>query len=176
MHSPLTTLLVIAAVGSCDPAQFKSPLSDPAKAKADQKLLGTWSGRDERTEFVLFIETKEDQQLDLLLVGRSKTDGVAQIAWDAFSSTVGGKTYLNMREKQFSDMFNNKFTVAATSSVVRYELSGDSLSLSYLPNESLGDAGTALTAADTRTVAAAVQKLPAAAFKPFLTMKRFKLP
>jgi hypothetical protein len=176
MHTPLATLMVLAAVGSCDPMQFKSPLSDPAKVRPDARLVGTWSGRDDRTDFVFFVEAREDQHLDLLLVGRSKSDGVAQIAWDGFPTSLGGKTYLNLREKHYSDMFANKFTLAETTSVVRYELTADTLAISYLPGESLGDAGVALETADSRAVAAAVQKLPPAAFKPFVSLKRFKVP
>jgi|GEM_PF-3831510 hypothetical protein len=176
-HSVLVALL-LASLGSCDPAQFKSPLSDPAKPKLEPKLTGTWGGRDEKTEFVFFVQPREDQHLDLLLVGRSTGDGVGQLVWDAFPTTLGGKTYLNLREKKITDNFANKYTLEPTYSLVRYELHGDTLKLAYLPNDALQsiDGGVALKEADSAALSAGVQQLPASAFKHFITLKRFKVP
>jgi hypothetical protein len=178
MHSITSwaAILLLASVGSCDPALFKNPLTDPAQVKAEPKLTGTWGGRDSQTEFVFFVEPREDQHLDVLLVGRGAGDGIGNIGFDAFPSTVGGKTYLNMREKIFTDSFANKFTLKERYMLVRYELTADTLSLSYLENEGVeGDAGVSLDA-EPAVLAAGVQRLPASVFKHFQTFKRFKVP
>jgi hypothetical protein len=172
------TALALAAAGSCDPAQFRHPLSDPAKAKPDARLEGTWGGRDGDTRFLLVAQAREDQRLDLLLVGRGKRDGVAQVAWEAFPSTLGGKTYLNLQEKKYSDLFGNKFTLEPTYWLVRYALTPDSLTLFWLPKESIEspDGGAPLLEADSAALAAAVPGLPDTAFKAFLTFKRVASP
>ncbi len=174
MHPSLWTALLLASIGSCDPAQFKHPLSDPAKIKAEPKLTGQWAGHDERTQFTMFIGPREDQHLDLLLVGTSPGEGVAQIAWDAFPTTLGGKTYLNLREKEYADTFGNRFTLKPGYAYIRYELKGETLKLAYLTSDATEGDGGVPVAGETEAVAAAVQKLPVGAFKPFITMKRVK--
>lgn len=176
MHSTMMwAALALAAVGSCDPAQFKNPASDPAKIKSDPKLTGTWVAHDAKTEFTFFAQEREDHHVDLLLVGRSADDGVSSIAWDAFPSAIGGKTYLNLREKVFSDSFGNKYTLKPPFMLVRYELTGETLSLSYLSQEAAEADGGVPFEGDTASVAAALVKLPPKAFSHFQTFKRVKL-
>lgn len=173
-----TSFSVIAAIGSCDPASFKSPIVEPGKAKVDGKLTGTWAARDESTEFVLFVQPTQQGQVDVTLVGRGTSDGVAHMTWRGRTSTIGGKTYLNLQEKFFTDHWANKYEVRPEYIVVRYELKGDSLALNYLDGDGLAavDGGTALTGADTASIANALEKLPAKSFPHFMTFKRFKVP
>ena len=184
MNLHVITALVLTGVASCEPAQFTHPLSDPSTAKLDLKLVGTWAGRDDDAEFTVFIEPKREKPVlgapsttafDVLLVAHGPTDGVVSIAWEALPSTVGGKTYLNLREKVFSNAFENQYTLKPTYALVRYELNGDVVHFSAL--ESLDvDGGTELLTTPTPALAAAIQKLPASAFKSFIAVKRFKAP
>lgn len=171
-------MLLLAAVDSCDPAVFKHPLAEPEKAKADPKLPGTWGGRDESTEFVLFVQPVPPGRVDVTLVGRGTTDGVAHMSWRGVPATVGGKTYLSLQEKHFTDNVGGQFELKPGFIVVRYELKGDALKLSYLSSEGLAlvPGGPAATSAEPAAVASALEKLPPKAFPHFLDFKRFKVP
>lgn len=178
MNQLALAALVVTSIGSCDPASFKNPLTDPAKAKVDGKLTGTWGGRDESTEFVLFVQPTQQGKVDVTLVGRGTNDGVAHMTWRGMTSTVGGKNYLNLQEKFFTDNWGNKYEVKPDYIVVRYELAGDTLKLNYLDGDGLNalDGGVAALTADTAGVAATIEKLPAKSFTHFMTFKRFKVP
>jgi hypothetical protein len=178
MNQLALAVVVVASIGSCDPAQFKSPLIDPAKAKVDGKLTGTWGARDESTEFVLFVQPTQQGKVDVTLVGRGTTDGVAHVTWRGMTSTVGGKNYLNLQEKAFTDNWGNKYEVKPEYIVVRYELAGETLKLHYLDGDGLNtlDGGASAATADTAGVASTIEKLPVKAFTHFMTFKRFKVP
>jgi acyl-coenzyme A thioesterase PaaI-like protein len=178
MNQLALAALVVTSIGSCDPASFKNPLTDPAKAKVDGKLTGTWGARDESTEFVLFVQPTQQGKVDVTLVGRGTNDGVSHMTWRGMTSTVGGKTYLNLQEKFFTDNWGNKYEVKPDYIVVRYELTGDTLKLNYLDGDGLNalDGGAAALTAETAGVAATIEKLPAKSFTHFMNFKRFKVP
>jgi hypothetical protein len=121
---------------SCDPAELKHPLSDPAQSKPDAKLLGNWAGRVGETEsLVSFSTRKDDNLMDVVVLARSD-EGLMTLAYQASTSTVGGKTYLNLKSKHFTDALENKYELSPNYILVRYEFGKDgSLSLAYLVDE-----------------------------------------
>ncbi len=91
------TLCLFAA--GCDDS--KNPLSDPKTAKIDQRLAGVWRMRDANNVVYYHVgQTGEDEKLPrgvLRVVEVAHSEGKVQRPEEylVFSTTLGGKTYLN---------------------------------------------------------------------------------
>lgn len=108
---------------SCGPPGSKHPLTDPAAAKADPRLAGTFVGALEGARTVLHLFPKTGASLDLVLVGDDKEKGAAVLVFDAFPSVVGGRTYLNLRSKTFQGPYGEDPKLAEEWIFARYEVS-----------------------------------------------------
>lgn len=127
----LLLALALAAV-SCGPPRSTNPLSDPAAAKPDARLLGLWTGQVNGSKATLHVFAKTGASLDLVLVGDDGEKGAAVLTFDGFPSVIGGKTYLNLRAKTFH-AWAEGFDLSPDYIFARYDLAKDgALSLSLM--------------------------------------------
>jgi len=185
-HFALMAAVMVAAVPlpSCDPTLAKHPLSTPGPP--DARLTGTWVGQIGETPSILDIRPRKDGRSDLVVLGLTENEGDAVLSYDAFSSSVGGKTYLNLREKKYTNMLNNEFELAPNYIFIRYELRGEELSLAYLRNEGSkkaveagaihgGGSGELVLSDESAVLASWVNKADLAVFSPIGTFRKQKL-
>ena len=141
MRSLLIALTLAAGaspISSCDPTLLEHPLADPSQAKPDPQLLGVWAGYLNDTKATLHFVARPDGQTDAVLVADSAKDGAPVLSYQGFSVTAGGHTYLNLREKNYSDPMNNKYKLGSAYMVLRADYGADgSLNLAYLPGDAL---------------------------------------
>ncbi len=152
---PRPILLVAGLAGlagltlaSCEPPRADHPLSDPHSAKLDARLVGMWSGHttnksdsksgndksqkeDVVDVLVMPVTDATDAnskgapgQFDLVLVGHD-SHGAEVITFRGFATQLGGKSYLNLREKSFSGAYASKTTFTDHYIFARYELGKD---------------------------------------------------
>src|SRR6185436_1221887 len=95
----LAVALLLALV-SCGPPRSDNPLSDPAQAKIDAKLVGSWKGSKDGEAVFFHVMEKPNGFFDAVLVGQDKGKGAAVITFEGFSTELGGKRYLNLRPKK----------------------------------------------------------------------------
>jgi hypothetical protein len=163
----LSLLIVLAA---CEPPESKNPLSDPAAAKPDARLIGLWVSHKNDEDGYLHIVPAKGAAVDLVLVVPDKDNGAATLHFTAFPSTIGGKTYLNVRKKTFTDKWSDHFEVAPSYFFVRYSFAKDgALSLAYMDDDVVkkaiaarslaGEVGAAVKiTADSAALASFIQK------------------
>lgn len=137
------------AVVSCGPPRSSHPLSDPAAAKPDPRLVGLWTGLVNGSKATLQVFAKTGASLDLVLVGDDGEKGAAVLTFDAFPSALGGKTYLNLRAKTFH-AWADGFDLSPDYIFARYELTKDgALSLAVMDDAPVKKAVAAKTLAGT---------------------------
>jgi hypothetical protein len=138
MRSLLLALALAAGPSwsSCDPVLLQHPLSDPAQAKPDPRLLGIWAGYLADGQSTLHVIARAEGQIDLVEVSAGSGDRPPTLAFQGFTTSAGGRTYLNLRQKVWTDPMNDKFTLSPWVVLLRVDLdAGGALTLSYLPNE-----------------------------------------
>lgn len=122
----LAPLLAALALCSCVPPESVHPLSDPAHQQPDPRLSGTFVGDVNGSRGVLHLFPKTGPFLDLVLVGDDKEKGAVVLTFDAFPSTLGGRTYLNLRRKTFLPPYADGTEIAPAYIFARYEFRKDS--------------------------------------------------
>ena len=95
------SLVVLGAIAGCDDSQ--NPLSDPQKAKADAKLLGTWRYQDHDGNVSYYHIGHAGENLPegvlRVVAATHHADGkLTSGEHMLFASTVGGSTYLNITD------------------------------------------------------------------------------
>src|SRR6478736_7699380 len=123
-HGPKAALLALVLV-SCVPPESKNPLSDRALAKADPRLTGHFAAHMDDADAVLLLAPKTGASLDLVLVITEKDKGASVLSFDAFPSVIAGKTYLNLRNKDFKGPYAEHFEISAAYTFVRYQFAKD---------------------------------------------------
>ena len=176
----LTLAAGSASSASCDPARFKHALSESAKAPLDPRLPGVWAGRIGDAESTLHFVPRDDGRLDVALVAAAPKDGATLLAYEGTPATVGGRLYMNLREKRYTDAFNNKYELTPGYLLMRIDFEPNGAFVVSSPtNETVEAAGKALhTEAKTRFVTDEVAALGAWVAKPegaaaFKRMGRF---
>jgi hypothetical protein len=111
-----------------------NPLSDPGTAKADPKLAGVWAANMNGAEVWLHFNPRETGAVvDVLMIGHDPKDGAMVLHYEGFPSQIGGKSYLNLREKTFANMWESAYTVSTHYIFARYDFEKDgSLTLSVM--------------------------------------------
>ncbi len=123
---------------SCTPARSRTPLSDPAKAKLDPQLTGTWRAVKDGHEIYVHVFGYDSGQFDLVLVGDNGKDGAGVLHYQGHVSEGG---YLNLREKTFADPTADPFELSKTWLLGRYDIGADgTLVLSWMGDELVGEA------------------------------------
>ena len=125
-------LALAGTVASCVPPESKNPLSDPAQAKPDARLVGLWAGDVDGAVATIQFFPKTGAFLDLVITGNDGVKGASVLAFDAFPSTVNGKTYLNLRSKTFQGAYADKFELAPAYIFARYDVAKDA-SITFFP-------------------------------------------
>ncbi len=119
-------LAVIALVASCEPPRSKNPLSDPATAKRDERIFGTWAGRvGDKSDVTLTVLARRGATFDLVILGDDHDNGAVVLAFEGFPSVIGGKSYFNLRSKSFTGDYGEKSHVAECWIFARYEVGTD---------------------------------------------------
>jgi hypothetical protein len=182
----MRSLLFLAAFAACEPPDSDHPLSDPAAAKADPRLSGRFSGKVQDADVVVFLARGQGATIDLVMVVHEKEKGAFDLHWQAFPSTIGGKNYLNLQRKMYTNRYSENFDLSPTYIFARYEIKKDgSLTLwqmqEKLVKEAIADKAlegevkedNAKLHAPTARLAAFVEKAdPAKLFELFGTFKR----
>jgi hypothetical protein len=129
-----------AADSSCDLVRFKHPLVEPGQAAADPRLLGAWAGRIGDTECLLRFAPRKDGELDVAVISASSDDGAVQLAYQGFPATVGGQTFLNLREKHYTSAYDNKYQLDPAYVIERLDFEpGGAFALFSVTQGTLGD-------------------------------------
>lgn len=120
----------------CDAARSKRPLTDPASAKLDPRLIGDWSSKFEGKGANLHLVGHSGGQMDLVLVVETDKEGAAVLHYQGHESVIDGATYLNLRAKRFADPLKDDFTLSPEFIFVKVELAKDgSLRLSWMSDK-----------------------------------------
>ncbi len=125
----LGSICLVAAIGfvSCEPPKSQNPLSDPKGAKADLRLAGLWAGHMNKDVDYIVFAPREDQMMDLVLIGQDSKDGAFTMHYEFYPTTIDGKDYMNLRSKFFPDPDSEKFVLSPTFFFARYEISKDGI-------------------------------------------------
>ena len=91
--------LLLFGLVSCEPPASDNPLSDPAAAKVDSKLVGMWRGQKDGDVVFMHVTGKDQGLLDLTLLGTDTKKGSVVLTFEGFASDLGGKKYLNLRPR-----------------------------------------------------------------------------
>jgi hypothetical protein len=91
-------VLALLAV-SCRPPLFQHPLSDPATAKVDTKLVGNWRGTAGGHPVFMHVYGKDGGHIDLVLVADDGDKGATLLAFEGFTTELGNRRFLNLRSK-----------------------------------------------------------------------------
>jgi hypothetical protein len=178
-------LAAALALAACEPPESTQPLSAFAGAKADPRLSGTFTGRVNDADCFVHLMPGKGATTDLVLVVHEKDKGAFTLHWQAFATTVGGKSYLNLQRKTFPDRYAEKFDLSPGFIFARYELEKDgSLTLWTMQEDPLKAAIAAHTLdgvvdgdnvklrASSAKLAAFVEKSDAKLFKRFGSFRR----
>lgn len=118
-------VLALFALGSCEPPTSKSPLSDPATAKADPGLSGVFRGVVGDAPAMLHFVPSRGPLVDVVVVGVDDDKGAVVLHYEAFPTRLGDKTYLNLRAKRFRGAYATEVELADEYIFVRYALAPD---------------------------------------------------
>ncbi|MGO9307446.1 MAG: hypothetical protein ACLQDL_00310 [Spirochaetia bacterium] len=88
--------LLVLALGGC-PFTSDTPLSDPASARPDSRLIGTWRTRDKESGDWNTLTILAFDEHGMVGFTPEGTSGKV-IAFRAFPTVIGGETFLNFRE------------------------------------------------------------------------------
>jgi hypothetical protein len=125
-----TLCLLLLGVASCEPPASDHPLSDPAAAKVDSKLVGMWRGQKDGDVVFLHVTGKEKGLLDLTLLGNDTKKGSVVLTFEGFASELGGKKYLNLKPKTAKgDPWEDAWDVRPRYIFAQYELKGGGVNL-----------------------------------------------
>jgi len=108
-------------VSACVPESLH-PLSDPARAKVDARLVGLWASQKDNGDVLLHFIPRSDGWMEIVMV--SYRNGRTAGRWSVFRmfpSHIDGRDYMNLR-------FVAEATELATSkrfTLIRYRLSRD---------------------------------------------------
>ncbi len=120
----LCTAALILTGGSCEPPTSLHPLSDPAKAAADPRLVGAWFARLGDGDAWLHVIGKTGALLDFVLVGDDGDKGAAVIAFEGFPSEIKGRRYLNLRTRS-SGPYDADVKLGELWTFARYDVAKD---------------------------------------------------
>lgn len=115
----LVAVCVTLLGAGCGPAEFQNPLSDPAAAKHDTRLAGSWISREENEDTKMRIRAQDAGMSELVV--DSKQD---PLQFTMFVTDLDGKGYMNLKATGSQKDVGPNYLIA------RYELSGDGSTLS----------------------------------------------
>jgi len=137
----LLAAVLFAGLASCEPPASDNPLSDPATAKVDSKLVGIWRGQKDGDVVYLHVTGKDKGLLDLTLLGTDTKKGSVVLTFEGFATELGGKKYLNLRPKtKGGDPWDDAWNVRPRYIFAQYELKGGGVSLSLMDEDLVKEA------------------------------------
>jgi hypothetical protein len=123
----------------------KTPLSDPHKSKADERLTGVWRFRGDGGEMNYYHFGRVGEKLPAAVMRvasiQHMPDGkMEQSDLLIFPSTIGGKTYLNASDgtdNQLKLLEEKGWTPATVNAylILRYQVAGDKLTIQWIDGE-----------------------------------------
>lgn len=140
-------LLLIAAFSLLLTSCFdtKNPLSDPQKSKADDRLAGVWRFRGDGGEMNYYHIGRVGEKLpasvmQVIFVQHMPDGSMESDKLLTFPTSIGDKTYLNVAEvdaSQLTQLQENGWTdeVVKDYSILRYQITGDVLTLEFVDQE-----------------------------------------
>lgn len=102
----LFVLLVFLVWSSgCAPMSVH-PLSDPATAEIDQRLIGVWYPQDteEGHGYVHFVESKDKGWLDVVIIDYKKSGGVGIETLQMFTTKLGQHHFMNIIDRPLTEV------------------------------------------------------------------------
>lgn len=93
----LSVLFLALVLAGCVPESVH-PLSDPAQAKVDSRLIGLWSARIDNEDAILHFVPRSDGWTEIVMVTyRNQREDGEWSVFRMFPSRIGGKNYMNVR-------------------------------------------------------------------------------
>jgi hypothetical protein len=125
----------VILIASCGPPRSDNPLSDPAKAKIDPKLVGRWSGVKDKEPVFFQVSEKANGLFDAVMVAQDEKKGAVVLTFEGFSTELGGKRYLNLKPKVAKDDYGENWDVKPHYLFVLYSVANGALSLSLMDED-----------------------------------------
>ncbi len=98
-------LLLALFLPACVP-ESESPISDPAKATVDKRLLGVWAGKmigEKEDQYIHFVEA-ENSITEVVLVTHQKKRGPGVSFYEMYPTVIGKKQYMNVKSSVHDDL------------------------------------------------------------------------
>jgi len=112
-----------------------NPLSDPATAEIDPRLIGVWYPQD--TEggrgYVHFVESKDKGWLDVVIIDYKKSGGVGIETFQMFTTKLGQRYFMNIIERPLTE--EEKKNEDEKYHLIFYEFSDGNLSFRFMTAE-----------------------------------------
>lgn len=92
-------LAFLSWLSGCAPMSV-NPLSDPAAAEIDQRLIGVWYPQDPEDGhgYVHFVKSQDKGWLDVVIIDYKKSGGVGIETFQMFTTKLGQHYFMNMIE------------------------------------------------------------------------------
>lgn len=157
--------VALLAVASCQPPQFDNPLSDPAGAKIDAKLVGDYRGAIDGHPVFVHVYGGENGLIDLVLVGDDDKKGAMLLTFQGFTTELGTRKFLNLKPTMAKDFWGADFATGPKWLFARYTVDAKGLTLWQMKDDAVKDlvkAGTikgtvddddVVISSDTKTLA-----------------------
>jgi hypothetical protein len=134
-------LLLALGLAACNQVRSQKPLSDPATARVDEWLVGTWTGVLDDRPFSVHVMGHKDGQLDVVIVSDRGGTGAQVLLYQGHETVHEGVHYLSVREKTFKEPLGEEYTLAPRWIFARLDRTKDGgLKLSWLNGDLVIDA------------------------------------
>ncbi len=97
-------LLLALFLPACVP-ESENPISDPAKATVDKRLLGVWAGKmigEKEDQYIHFVEA-ENSITEIVLVTHQKKRGPGVSLYEMYPTVIGKNKYMNVKRSVHDD-------------------------------------------------------------------------
>ena len=131
IHLSGIVLLFSLLLPACVPESM-NPLSDPASATVDKRLLGVWIGKmagEEEDQYVHFVEA-ENSITEIVLVSHQEKREAGVAFYKMHPTTIGKTRYMNVKPYAPEDFKNSELAEEIKSQgyiFARYAISGQGI-------------------------------------------------
>lgn len=104
-HFSIILLISSLILTACVP-ESENPISDPAKATVDKRLLGVWAGKmsgEKEDQYIHFVEA-ENSITEVVLVSHQKKRGPGVSFYKMYPTTIGKNQYMNVKSSVPDDL------------------------------------------------------------------------
>lgn len=112
-----------------------NPLSDPATAEIDQRLIGVWYPQDTKDGhgYVHFVESKDKGWLDVVIIDYKKSGGVGIETFQMFTTKLGQHYFMNIIERPLTE--EETANEAEKYNLIFYDVLNGNLSFRFMSDD-----------------------------------------